>query len=884
MDSPKSISIQSRMRDDWDSRIDHDYRYWMSDGVSSDQDMWETGVRDLEILLDGLDKSTLASSILLEVGCGVGRIVNAASKVFSEVVGIDVSEKAIEKANSLNTNTNVRFILGEGSNLSQLSDDSIDFAISFASLGSVPTDILISYLIELSRVVKESGKIRIQVYLGEEQSIAREDTLALRSYNVDRLIGALDKAGFEANYIKEVTLPFEVSDYENGVIAFIIGGNRNNKKSASFEDIKSTLLEHPERSEGDDWKGSKSAHLVALARVKQHLELNQIEKAEQAFTVAMKEYEGFTDESRAIYEELEAAKKNQSLDNVALETEVFEECEKYNGIILSHATDPIKAGNGWAERTLNSIPKGTKRLVVLGLGDGIFINQLRSKYAGAISVVETDQYIIKRYKSTLDNSIEFIFDYDGLEIELQKDSVYSITIPALPFYNRELVDKAKSISTRNKYGAQLDPRIAIVGPFFGGTLPIAGYIKKALLELNKEAHFIDLSPYSNIFSAFSNVLNKKSRQSEMESSYVELISNLVLNIVEEKNLDIVISVAQAPLSASVLEKLREKGVVTVHWFMEDTRRFLGWKHLAKYYDYFYLIQKDESIEEVLSAGGNRVRYLPLGCDIDIHRPLRVSLEEKKEFGSQVSFVGAGYNNRRHVFSKFSDLDFKIWGTEWPNVAPFDKIVQRQGSRISVDDYIKIFSSSEINLNLHSSQERDGVDPSGDFVNPRVFELAACGAFQLSDNRTLLPELFTIGSEIITFSDEREIRDLIKYYLENPEERQTICQRARERALKDHTYASRLKEMLNQIYADYGDHLLKRNDTSVWQKTIKRSEKYPELKSKLEELKLNKKEPQLEELVSPLIEGNSILTEFEQKLLFMHHMKGQITQIQRLRNE
>src|SRR5690606_572787 len=109
-------------------------------------------------------------------------------------------------------------------------------------------------------------------------------------------------------------------------------------------------------------------------------------------------------------------------------------------------------------------------------------------------------------------------------------------------------------------------------------------------------------------------------------------------------------------------------------------------------------------------GAGRAIYLPVGCDPRRHAPVGLTEEERREFGSAVSFVGAGYNNRRHVFSTMANRDFKIWGTEWPACLPFTKLVQREGARVSVEDYIKVFNASTININLHSSQERDGVEP------------------------------------------------------------------------------------------------------------------------------------------------------------------------------
>ena len=62
--------------------------------------------------------------------------------------------------------------------------------------------------------------------------------------------------------------------------------------------------------------------------------------------------------------------------------------------------------------------------------------------------------------------------------------------------------------------------------------------------------------------------------------------------------------------------------------------------------------------------------------------------------------------------------------------------------------MRVFNASRINLNIHSCNG-EGLDPEADFVNPRTFELAACGAFQLVDERCLRPELFT-DQEVASF--------------------------------------------------------------------------------------------------------------------------------------
>jgi spore maturation protein CgeB len=397
-----------------------------------------------------------------------------------------------------------------------------------------------------------------------------------------------------------------------------------------------------------------------------------------------------------------------------------------------------------------------------------------------------------------------------------------------------------------------------------------------------KSEYINLSSYYKSFTSFDKFLKKKDSRSILENKYVDLLSELVLQVVEERNTDILISVAQAPLSPKVLETCREKGIITVHWFMEDVNRFPTWKQIAKYYDYFFVIQKDSAIERIKDVGGKRVHYLPLACDPFIHKKINVSEEEKEIFGSTMSFVGAGYNNRRYVFSKYARDDFKIWGTEWPDVVPFSHMVQRSGARVSVEDYTKVFNCSLININLHSSHEKNGVDPTGDFVNPRTFELAACKAFQLVDKRSLLSDLFN-NDEIATFETENELREKIDYFSAKPEERNSYIEKSYKKVIEKHTYQQRIKSILEYVYADYGSHLSSRSKNDNWNRTLDAERPFSELCSMLEEVKERGDEPSIDALVAPLLNTKGVLDDTKKKLMFLHHMRGQISQINKLRN-
>ncbi len=170
---------------------------------------------------------------------------------------------------------------------------------------------------------------------------------------------------------------------------------------------------------------------------------------------------------------------------------------------------------------------------------------------------------------------------------------------------------------------------------------------------------------------------------------------------------------------------------------------------------------------------------------------------QRQFGSAVSFLGAGYPNRREAFKHLLGMDFKLWGSDWEDSAALKQVLQREGQRIAPEEAIQIFNATAVNVNLHSSVKVDPPVQPGDFVNPRTFELAACGAFQVVDQRELLGELFA-DDELATFTTIQEMKARIEHFVNDPEARQAYADKARARVLKDHTYARRMEQLLDFV--------------------------------------------------------------------------------------
>ena len=138
----------------------------------------------------------------------------------------------------------------------------------------------------------------------------------------------------------------------------------------------------------------------------------------------------------------------------------------------------------------------------------------------------------------------------------------------------------------------------------------------------------------------------------MQSRMAEVLSQWTLASLAESPPDLVLSLAQAPLTLPVLEHLRKKNFVTAMWFVENYRHLTYWQQMAPGYDYWFVFQRGQCPDAFRQAGAKNVSYLPMAADPTIHHPMTLSEEDRRDYGADVSFVGAGYANRRRLFPHF----------------------------------------------------------------------------------------------------------------------------------------------------------------------------------------------------------------------------------------
>lgn len=105
-----------------------------------------------------------------------------------------------------------------------------------------------------------------------------------------------------------------------------------------------------------------------------------------------------------------------------------------------------------------------------------------------------------------------------------------------------------------------------------------------------------------------------------------------------------------------------------------------------------------------------------------------------------------------------------------------------------DDMVKAINSYKIHFNKNISND----------INYRTFETLGCKTFLLTNHTQGLEKLFEIGKDLVTYDNLDDLKDKIKYYLQNSTEREKIANHGYETSIKKHTYDARAKYLLRII--------------------------------------------------------------------------------------
>lgn len=147
----------------WDAKARENAPWYVSSFIDYDHpDMagfWASGSRIWTDLKSALRYEPAPGDVVVEVGCGMGRLTRAIANDVKHVHAFDISEAMLELARAHNLN-NATFYRGEGISLRPVEDGIADATIAYCVFQHLPhIPALELYIRELCRVTRPGGVI-----------------------------------------------------------------------------------------------------------------------------------------------------------------------------------------------------------------------------------------------------------------------------------------------------------------------------------------------------------------------------------------------------------------------------------------------------------------------------------------------------------------------------------------------------------------------------------------------------------------------------------------------------------------------------------------------------------------------------------------------------
>jgi spore maturation protein CgeB len=227
-------------------------------------------------------------------------------------------------------------------------------------------------------------------------------------------------------------------------------------------------------------------------------------------------------------------------------------------------------------------------------------------------------------------------------------------------------------------------------------------------------------------------------------------------------------------------------------------------HEAHYDGYAFISNK---LLEIHKKEGFPGIFLPFGVDNSFFYPRKMNDEYKFD----VAYVGndiKGETRSSRFLLPAQDFNFGLFGN-WQNPQPslkrrlmfwkpHEKIpaykqefFRLSKGKIPQEDVPVLYSSAKINLNC---THQDCID--WDVITLRTFEVLACRGFLITD-KVPVAEKTMQGCMVFTEGD-KDLKDKIRYYLENETERLKIAQKGYEYTTRFATLDMRMKELVSYL--------------------------------------------------------------------------------------
>lgn len=257
-----------------------------------------------------------------------------------------------------------------------------------------------------------------------------------------------------------------------------------------------------------------------------------------------------------------------------------------------------------------------------------------------------------------------------------------------------------------------------------------------------------------------------------------------------KQVDLVLFIHGLQVPASIPVTLKRGGYKTALFCTESPYQTDTEANAAQFYDWVFTSER-AAVRLFTNNHPDRVHYIPHAWNPRTHTP-----EGTQADPCDVFFCGTRYPERDELLN----------GVCWDGIDVIDRTLDYTKEKNTAALLMQTventtvaahYRTARISLNQHRQvgdfETQTQIAPgSAESLNPRAYEVPACGGFLISDERAELGEIF--GSSVPTYTDSGSLEHLIRYFLSHEPERLALAGRQRA-AVQAHSWTHRTQTML-----------------------------------------------------------------------------------------
>ena len=303
-----------------------------------------------------------------------------------------------------------------------------------------------------------------------------------------------------------------------------------------------------------------------------------------------------------------------------------------------------------------------------------------------------------------------------------------------------------------------------------------------------------------------------------------------------------------------IRQIRDMGIVTMNWYCNGSYQFDLVAEIAPAYD-FSLVPEEFRLDDYRRVGANPI-YCQEAANPDIYRPMPVERDLDVVFvgaryGERPAYIrrlvdasvpvrvfGPGWqrpivrkpaerapaasvpgrfarrlrrlttpDGLRRIVRTAKPAEARlstVAGAPAPQAtaassvaSPDDLPAEVSGPKLTDDEMVEMYSRAKISLGFSTVGQTHLEDQRIVQVRLRDFEAPMSGAFYMVEEMLELRQFYEVGREVVTYDGPDDLVDKCRYYLEHDDEREQIRVAGHARALRDHTWQRRFRDVFRE---------------------------------------------------------------------------------------